>query len=163
MPWFYLLKWANPNIKPSDIWNVSQQYQESNETLMNMLPKDRVLKLWEALTNLINISNIWSKPLWKDSKKVQLNLKWNRFIFSSISNMKIYTYLLSIHISIENCIPANPQIFYCSKWTTFHELISFLYRMVYSPVERLFTIIKVENLSFELQNFLVEQVNKLFK
>ena len=49
------------------------------------------------------------------------------------------------------------------KSNTFQELVSFLFRYLYCPDKKLFTIIKVENLAFELQNYLVEQVNKIVK
>lgn len=164
LPGFFLLKLCNPLLKAADLDKGNSSYSEVDQSILNnMLPKDRILKLGEILNNLIDISNLGEKSLGKDTKKVNLNLKGNKFIFSSISNMKIYTYLLSIHFSIENSIPSSSQIFFCSKHTTFHELISFLYRTIYSPVERLFSILKVESLSFELQNFLVEQINKLNK
>ena len=160
---FFLLKLANPRLKVSDFDNVKSYSDITEVELNNMKPKERILKLGESLSLLINLKNIGAKELNSETKKVSLNLKGNKFIFSSISNLKIYTYLLSIHISIENSIPSSSQIFFCTKHTTFHEIINFLYRMAYSPVQRLFTMIKVESLSFELQNFLVEQVNKLSK
>ena len=160
---YCLLKLCSPNIKPSDLEKVDVSYDLVNNVLDNMDPKERILKLGKSLGKLIDFNNIGEKQLSGNINKVHLNLKGNKFIYSNISNMKIYSYLLSIHISIDNSIPSLSQVLYCTKKTTFHEIISFLYRTAYSPVSRLFTIIKVENLSFELQNFLVDQVNKLSK
>jgi len=154
-PGVLLIKYAFPNFNIADLKN-------NLYTIQHDTPKERILKLGEVLQRIIDINENGKVKIEK-MRTVQLNLKNKHFIFSGPTTLRIYQYLLSIHFSLEGSLPASNQTFYCTKQTTFHEIISFLYRFVYCPTNRLFSILRVENLSFELQNYLVDQVSKLSK
>jgi hypothetical protein len=153
MPGFYLLKFANPEL--TNLKSVSISYEVASN------PKERIFKLGDTLSKVITSTK--SNRQIDNLRKINLNLKGSHFIYSLPSNLRIYSYILSIHFSIDGTLPDSNQIFYCRKNTTFHEIISFLYRFFYCGENRLFSIVKVENLSFELQNFLVEHINKICK
>ncbi len=154
-PGLLLVKYAYPKFNIADVKN-------NLYTIQHDTPKERILKLGEVLQRIIDVNENGKQKIDK-MKTVQLNLKNKHFVFSTPSTLRIYQYLLSIHFSLESALPGGNQTFYCTKNTTFHEIISFLYRFVYCPVNRLFSILRVESLSFELQNYLVEQVNRLSK
>ena len=154
LPGYFLLKFADMSF---DIRKFTINY-----SIENFDPKQRIFKLGETLSNVLNVEDNEKNKIDK-IVKVNLNLKGTKFLFSSPPTLRMFSYLLSLHFSIESSLPNSNQIFYCYKKTSFHELIAFLLRFVLCPVVKLFTILRVECLSFDLQNFLVEQVNKLIK
>jgi hypothetical protein len=155
---YYLLKYADPSINLNNINNTKYKYNVSST------PKERIFLLGQALTKIIMPERNGSTPIkFGKINKNPLNLKNSHIIYANPASSKIYQYLLSLHFSIETSLPYASQIFYCTNSTTFHELASFLFRFIYCPVSRLFSIIRIEDLTFELQNFLVEKINKIQK
>jgi nucleoside-triphosphatase THEP1 len=152
---YFLLKYADHDVKIDKI----KKYKISE----TQSPKEKIFLLGEALNHVVaQTPKVKNKEVAKLIKN-SMNLRNSNFIFSSAATTRIYHILLSIYFTIENALPFANQLLYCTKNTSFHEIVAFLYRFVYSSEKKLFTILRVENLSFELQNYLVEQVNKLNK
>ena len=151
LPGYYLIKYIDPEFDLRKLENIEYKVDKIST------PKEKLFQLGAVLTQMISIRN----PL-KDNnlKRINIDYKDKKFIFSSPSN-RIYSYLLSIHFSIDVTLPQSNQIFYCCKTTIYHEIVSFLLRFIYCPIRLVFTMLRLENLSIELQNFLVEQINKI--
>jgi hypothetical protein len=161
-PGFFLLKYASAEITLNSIHKLKYSNLNSDTQIIKS-PKERLTQLGTVLNQVIDIRKNGSRQIKQDpGHKFNLSIPSGKVIFTTPSNLKIYHHLLSIHFSYENALPSDNQILYCTNKTSLYELISFLCRYEFYPGHnlRLFTLIKVENLQFELQNFLIEHLNK---
>ena len=116
----------------------------------------------------INMSVMDNMITHKSIVDINLNMSTNEngqiqnLLFTSVDESKsnLYQYLCSIYLTYERRLPLGSQLLICDSSISPHHLISFLLRcFLLNDPNILFTIARVEQLSFNLQRELLRFIN----
>ena len=157
------LYFVNPNVSMINInelpnypiLNKSTQIQEL-ELMANYL-EEVFKKIPAAINSKIPILN---------SNKDNLNLQ-NKSEKIILVKVESYTYyisgLLVFFREYDSHFPLANQVFFCTQSTSWQELRSFLFRLVFNPEKQFYALIGPERLNFENQDLFLKFYNNLLK
>ena len=161
---YYINKYlTNNNYQNSPKLNAINTKIQNNDKLEKMY-----LKINYYIESLYKINNLTLKKIFNIVKKKD-NLELINFKFPGIKltkysiNENIEEKVIKLYKLITGNLPISHVILYCNENTNQEEIISFLYRSIFSEDSYLFVIIKPENLKEENKRIMLETIKELCK